>query len=87
MSKTDIVDRLTDDANRWMSGDVGRDNEEAGMLSQEAADTITRLRKERDAFKELIEICKDHNYNPFEPDNQSRFYHRLVAALTPDKEE
>lgn len=38
-----IVERLNADADRWMAGDTGRDNEEAGLLSSEAADTITDL--------------------------------------------
>lgn len=39
----DLIKRLRADADRWMSGDFGRDNEEAGFLSHDAAETIARL--------------------------------------------
>lgn len=39
----DLIKRLRADADRWMSGDFGRDNEEAGMLSHDAADRIAHL--------------------------------------------
>jgi hypothetical protein len=29
----------------------------------------------------LLRDCREREYNPFEPDNQSRLYHRIVAAL------
>ena len=40
---TSLVERLRADADRWMAGDMGRDNEEAGLLSNEAAATIEAL--------------------------------------------
>jgi hypothetical protein len=38
-----IIQRLRDDANLWMSCEAGRDNEVAGLLSFEAAETIEAL--------------------------------------------
>jgi hypothetical protein len=46
-----LIERLRADADRWMSGDFGRDNEEAGMLSHDAADEITRLRAELSSLR------------------------------------
>lgn len=39
----EIVEKLRADADRWMAADVGRDNEEAGLLAEEAAQTIEAL--------------------------------------------
>src|SRR3546814_11363092 len=39
----EVIAQLRADADRWMSGDFGRDNEEAGMLSHGAAEEIERL--------------------------------------------
>src|SRR3546814_15356900 len=39
----ELIAQLRADADRWMSGDFGRDNEEAGMLSTGAAAEIERL--------------------------------------------
>lgn len=50
----DIVERLRRDADRWMAGDMGRDNEEAGWLSDEAATEIETLRAALKAAEEKL---------------------------------
>lgn len=55
----DIVERLRADADKWMAGEMDRDNEESGLLSHEAATEITRLRialaAERERCAALVE--------------------------------
>jgi len=42
---------------------------------------LGRLFAAAEGMRAMLEEAKQHSYNPFEPDNQSRFYLRLCAAL------
>lgn len=60
-------DNLVRDAMRWRSGELQK--------RAEAAETqVVELQK-------VLTMAKDYLYNPFEPDNQSSAYHKLVAAV------
>lgn len=52
---SDIVQRLNADADRWMSGDMVRDNEDAGTLSHEAAEEILRLSSRLGTAVDILE--------------------------------
>ena len=63
---SDLVERLHNDASRWMSGDMARDNEEAGQLSDEASQAITALQSKVDTLEadnktlnQELELCQE----------------------------
>lgn len=59
----------------------GHDYDDGGLLSADDAELIVRA---VNAHAELVEACKaalEKEDNAFEPDNQSKLYQRLKAAL------
>ena len=60
----------------------------AGPGEQCAADAITAWntraatrQPDAQAMQALLERCRDREYNPFEPDNQTALYHDICRAL------
>src|SRR3546814_18261370 len=51
----ELIAQLRADADRWMSGALGRDNEEAGMLSHGAAAAIERSIHVSDAEPNVVD--------------------------------
>ena len=60
---------------------IAEQNANARLIAAapETAAERDRLKEVNAELLEVVRVCREREYNPFEPDNQSALYHRLEA--------